>query len=126
MAETEGITVLFLEPVPTWSVSIPQAVYNTATVADAPPLPVQTISTYKQKHRDLLQFIESIKSPHFVSFSPSQTLCNPHCKIVNDNGALLYHDEHHLTLSGARYIRGVIADIFQFVADDFNSHRAAK
>ena len=126
LVEQEPVKILILEPVPTWATSIPAAVYKTLTAVKGSPLPYKDVNEYSRENAALLQYLDSIESAHITRFSLTDRLCTPQCRLLDNSGRLIYHDEHHLSLTGANYVRENIRYIMDFVTLDFQRNSSAK
>ncbi len=121
MASGLGAKMIFLDPVPIYDVHIPKVVLASLKDEDVIDLPDQTYLDYLKSNRPLLDGIEDIQSDAFVRFQVGHLFCKPDCAVLDDEGKLLYMDEHHLTNTGAEYIGTVLDGMFQFIEDDFAS-----
>jgi len=84
-AAEAGVSVTLVDSVPTWRTDVPQALYEGVQPQEAP--------------QDVLH------SPHVRGFhriAVRRAFCDPTCDLTDADGAPLYFDSSHLTLTGAR------------------------
>lgn len=101
-AETKGFHVVLIEPVPSWPVHVPLAMYRARH--GGPPLSPPTLSDYQARNGEFLRAIGEIKSDNFTRYSPVGYFCSSVCKTTNQAGDLLYFDNGHLTKTGAHLL----------------------
>ena len=123
LAEEMDFKVVVIDPVPTWSIRIPWAIYKNRTENENSPLPVQHVSEYLFFNKQLFDILGQVKSPKFLEIKIHDLFCVPKCRIVDDRGNVLYHDAQHLTLSGAEYLLGNLEQMFDFIKSDSDKQK---
>lgn len=110
LSEKANIKVFFIEPVPIWSINIPGAMYQNF-IEGAQTIEKMTNLDYANYNLKQLDFVRSIESKNFTTVSVVEYFCNPECEYSNNNGAPLYFDSHHLTITGSSRLRSVFDNI---------------
>lgn len=103
----EGIPVVLLMPVPTYSTHIPSALYRNHT--EGTPLPKMSLEEYYRESQKLFDYARLQEAPSFSFYDIGAILCQPECQITDNQNRPAYFDEGHLTLSGARMLEGVFS-----------------
>lgn len=109
-AQTAGIKVYFIEPVPEWEESVPVAMYD-AIHKESYTTEKRTKTDYLNKNAAQINFVRAIKKDNFESLSIVDYFCNPDCKFASSDGKPLYFDRHHLTITGSEQIKEVFDKI---------------
>ena len=99
LAGAHGIRVSYIAPVPGWPRNVPMALYE--NLREGTPLPEQNLDDYRAMNAANLAPVRVIAAPNFAFFATAPYFCDPYCHLVNAQGAPLYFDNHHLTLTGA-------------------------
>ncbi|MGM0597973.1 MAG: SGNH hydrolase domain-containing protein [Myxococcota bacterium] len=109
LAEKNDLKIIYIDPVPVWEQHIPKALWN--NLKKGTELPRQTRQDYIEKNKKILNALDNIKSKNFIRYSTLDYLCPDKCMITDPNGKPLYLDEHHLTLTGSRYLKPLLEKI---------------
>lgn len=110
LAESAGVQVSLLMPVPVYKESIPEAIwYN---LASGKSLPAQSITDYYQRNHAFIDGVKRINSRIFESFDTAGAFCKGICSFIGTDGRPYYYDDGHLTLSGARVLKNVFHQVF--------------
>jgi peptidoglycan/LPS O-acetylase OafA/YrhL len=98
-----SIRIIYLNPIPTPTQHLPLALYA-AAVSGASPPSVKDVDLYNSENRDELAAVRAIADQHenFSVLATTTFLCAKVCDLRDPDGTLLFHDSHHLTLTGAR------------------------
>jgi hypothetical protein len=91
---------MLLMPVPVYGAHVPAALYANLKRGDA--LPETTLDEIRQRQAPLTARVRAIPSPMFRYYDLAPALCDPKCRLADDDGRPLYFDGGHLTLAGAR------------------------
>ncbi len=100
------LRVIYIEPVPVWDRHVPQALFEQTEQT-------QTINEYNKRNAALAAPIAALSYDHLERIAVAPALCAPACKTVDSDGHPLYFDNNHVTLTGAEYLRGALASVFQ-------------
>ena len=109
-AQTAGIKVYFIEPVPEWEDSVPVTMYD-AIHKESYMTEKQTKTDYLNRNAAQINFIRAIKKDNFESFPIVDYFCNPNCKYASNDGKPFYFDQHHLTITGSNQLKEVFNKI---------------
>jgi hypothetical protein len=118
-AHTNGISIYFIEPVPTYGESVPKIIYDEIVSGRK--------SLLRYDREDYLKRLD----PHYIMFKASQVeknklvrfysivdiLCPKACILEGDDG-IYYHDSHHLSLTGTRHFQSITDDILANNAEE--------
>jgi peptidoglycan/LPS O-acetylase OafA/YrhL len=98
-----SIRIVYLNPIPTPKEHLPLALYS-AAVSGAPPPAVKDVGLYNSENQGELAAVRAIADQHenFSVLPTTPFLCAQVCDLRDPDGTLLFHDSHHLTLTGAR------------------------
>lgn len=114
-AHEHGIVTRLIMPVPRQPDHVPRALLQAMRTGKAPP--ALELDDYRLHHAQRLARLQLITVPGFGIYQIAQDLCRPGCAVEDAEGALLYRDEHHLTLTGSRQLQPtleqVVADLSQ-------------
>ena len=110
-ASERGIDVVLIDPIPTWNINVPRALYSQFKYGRE--LPVQSWGQHKKKVDEIFNSVENSNLREISRFDPAAYFCNENCKLVSDDGLPLYFDNSHLTLTGSQ----VILDLFENVLE---------
>jgi len=111
LAEKNGFRVVLIDPVPTWSRSIPLIAWNEKFGDGIPEQ--QHINDHYNKVSGDLAAIASINGDAFSRFEVADYFCKPMCQKVDRSGVPIYFDSHHLNLRGTKILTPVFEKIFQ-------------
>ncbi|MBL4891318.1 MAG: acyltransferase [Rhizobiaceae bacterium] len=104
---TKGIRVVLLMPVPTYSTHIPSALYRNHI--QGTPLPKINLEEYYKESQTLFDYARLQEAPAFSFYDIGAVLCQPECRITDNQNRPAYFDEGHLTLSGAQMLEGLFS-----------------
>lgn len=112
-ARNEKYNIHFIMPVPTYSKSVPQLLYEVEHKMTDLNSYVYSPESFRSKASVKYQkFMEANEIKENVFFyDPSKYLCDTLCKIEGDDG-VFYHDSHHLSLVGSRRLVPMVEEIF--------------
>jgi peptidoglycan/LPS O-acetylase OafA/YrhL len=96
------IPMVLLTPVPTYDEHVPAALYRHLT--KNAPLPRMNLKDYHEHNERLFSYARSRSTKLFAYYDLSLGLCEPDCRLTDDDGRPAYFDNGHLTLSGARLL----------------------
>lgn len=119
--EAEAIRTTLLMPVPVYDVHVPAALYANLKNGDA--LPETTLDEIRKRQAALTARIRAIPSPMFRYYDVAPALCDPKCRLADEEGRPLYFDKHHLTLTGARRLEAVFS---LAIGDNRLAHEAGR
>lgn len=113
LAGLKAISVKFIMPVPIWKDSIPKLMWRNKKFREA--LPVQVASQYENVNGALGEFVSRIAADNFAHYSVVDYFCKGegNCMFSDSDGAPLYYDTDHLTLTGSRVLRELFSQIVQ-------------
>lgn len=112
-AARSNINVVLITPVPVYSSSVLQRLYETYLTSGE----VLRKGMAAPEHYELsAALFENVKSysqefDNFTWYDGARNLCNDTCAISNEDGKPLYYDSNHLTLTGATYLRDIFIEI---------------
>lgn len=112
-AKSQGIEIVYIDPVPTWEESVPAMIWKEVTQNQ-----LRTIKGRGQHHYENtieLQELNAISDKNHSNFSrifTSKWLCTPQCKLTDENNIPLYYDSNHLNLRGAELLKPMFNTIF--------------
>ena len=109
LAGERDIRVSYIAPVPVWPGNVPKALYENLRTGG--PLPEQHIGDYRAMNAGYLARVRAIAAPNFTFFETVPYFCDMSCRLIDADGAPLYFDSHHLTLTGATRL----AELFRAV-----------
>jgi hypothetical protein len=114
-----GRAVYVLYPVPELGQKVPLAVGRGIAVGEIDDELARPIEKFRTNLAPAIEFLDRIVAEESVrAIKPHQELCDEaQCYFYRD-GVVLYHDEHHLSLSGARSLKQLFLPLF-------HAHRAA-
>jgi peptidoglycan/LPS O-acetylase OafA/YrhL len=110
-ANKNGFQIHYIDPIPVWDDSVPRMVWDWLELNTE--LPQRTIGQHHELNFTELSALNSISDPSFNRILISYKACGYGCKIVNDEGWPLYHDSHHLNLTGAARLAPALTKIFE-------------
>tara|TARA_R110002073_G_scaffold45053_1_gene124563 strand:+ start:77925 stop:79748 length:1824 start_codon:yes stop_codon:yes gene_type:complete len=113
-AERKGISVVLILPVPVWGAHIPQAHY--AHITSDYPLPQKDVNNYKSENKEFLLEVKSIRSPNYVYLETAPIFCDTKCMTRTSEGALIYFDSGHLTITGSTLLDDVFSEALTFIS----------
>ena len=99
--------------VPTWDQSIPAVAYRAFNEEDPSLLPNRTLNMYREQHQNKFKELELIESEYLTLIQVADFFCSPDCRIFDDDGYLLYYDNHHLTRKGSRLLSPLFDELFK-------------
>jgi len=99
--------------VPTWEQSIPAVAYRAFNEGDPSLLPNRTLNMYREQHQNKFKELELIESEYLTLIQVADFFCSPDCRIFDDDGYLLYYDNHHLTRKGSRLLSPLFDELFK-------------
>ncbi|WP_417798895.1 acyltransferase family protein [Terasakiella pusilla] len=110
LTRKQGIHVTFIAPVPIYSYHVPKTLYQISLSPDITVMK-QTTEDYLKASNDFFKVMKSLNVDAQDIILPHTQLCPTHiCKIA-DNGAPLYFDNGHLTLTGAKELQPLFAKL---------------
>ena len=113
IASRIGARIKLIYDVPTWEQSIPAATYRALNEENLSLLPQKTLSMYQEQHQSKFKELELIKSEYLTLIHVADLFCSPDCRIFDDDGYLLFYDNHHLTRKGSRLLRPLFDELFE-------------
>ncbi len=114
IAESKGIKVFIIAPVPTYNVHIPQAMFKNFSNNE-------TLSITKKKHLENTQkfqeFVGSYKNSDIMVLDPSEFFCRDEqgCIISTYDLRPYYFDSHHLTLTGSSLLKPLFEKLLSHI-----------
>jgi len=115
-----GKNVVLVMPVPEIGFDVPSAYFiSKITGRDVSAIISPTLEEYTQRIKEVaFVFTKLMKDPHVHVADPASYLCKEdYCQVV-DQGTLLYRDDNHLSVFGARYISHAFDAIFENIRPD--------
>lgn len=106
LAKKEGISLDLIMPVPVWPDLVPLLLINQHRGHSIPDL---DIDAYIKQNSELNIAIQ--KSTAVRVHQTVEVFCNPRCVAAASDGRPLYFDSNHLTLTGARRLETVFAQV---------------
>lgn len=97
-AQSSGIRVALVMPVPVWDRHVPKALLTRS-------LPARTVDDYLLDNATL---IDAISTQKFGVYSTVEVFCRPGCVAASPDGRPLYFDAEHLTKTGSRMLAAVL------------------
>lgn len=110
-ADKNTTKVVYVASVPIWDFHVPKAVYQSQNIWAEHQS--QTLQDYQEAYGAIINAIQSIDDKRLGVIEIADMLCRPDCRIQSEDGALLYFDTNHLTLTGAEYIRPRLKQVFE-------------
>lgn len=106
-----GFQVVWIAPVPYFSEPVPKISYEMRN---------ETSLTYpSQNFEQVMKITDTLRSKGIYVFEPWPLLCEKgNCDISNVEGNAYYHDQLHMSLTGAKQLEPLFADVFQFFSLD--------
>ena len=104
-----GVTILFIGPVPTWKVNVPEAMWN-LTEQNLRNLE-QSFSHYSAHNAKEIRFYQSLVGSGIEYLDLGSILCRSKCLYADAQGIPYYWDSDHLTLSGASLLSSALDDV---------------
>lgn len=113
LAGEKGVRLHFIMPIPTYSKSVPQFLFESLSGRSELNKYIYSREVYYSRiPSEYLAFMKDNEARKNVYFyDPSKYLCDEMCKIQDDVG-ILYHDSHHLSLTGSRKLIPLVDEIF--------------
>ena len=111
LAEQNVFRVVLIDPVPTWSRSVPLTA-GSEKFGDGIP-ERQHINDHYNKVSGDLAAIATINGDSFTRFEVADHFCKPLCQKVDQSGVPIYYDSHHLNLRGTKILTPIFEKIFQ-------------
>ncbi len=104
MTELSGISELYVvTPIPEQRKNVPNTIAR-AYFRGLKPYPGVTVDSYQARNRFALDMIEALGASVKV-IDPSSLLCDErYCRVLNEHEQLLYYDDNHLSIDGAKYV----------------------
>ena len=109
-ANRDGFQIHYIDPIPVWDESVPKMVWDRLQFEIETPQ--RTLGQHHELNFNELSTLNSISDPAFNRIIISYGACGYGCKIVNEDGWPLYHDSHHLNLTGAAWLAPALTKIF--------------
>ncbi len=111
-ASENKVALHFIGPVPSYSKSIPESMYEEYVSKSKVIESIDLKSFLASVPLSYVAFREANKTKKGVYFYyPENYFCEPLCK-YSDSQNIYYYDGHHLTLSGASFIRPIVSEIY--------------
>ena len=110
-SQDQGISIIYIEPIPTWGTSIPKLVWD-ENYNNAKPS-TKTVGQHHFQISDELHAGYLIEGNNYYLYKTSRYFCLAYCPKVNEDGIPLYYDGHHLNLLGAQRLRPLFDQIFK-------------
>jgi peptidoglycan/LPS O-acetylase OafA/YrhL len=105
-AESHGIAVSFIMPVPVWREHVPLALWN--NLKRNKPLPTADSADYSDFNKELIEGLPKIHAPNLRIYRTAEAFCRGPCAMTDGAGRPLYFDQGHLTLTGSELMRSVL------------------
>ncbi|WP_197468946.1 SGNH hydrolase domain-containing protein, partial [Oleiphilus sp. HI0125] len=99
-AEEHLILVTIIAPITTYSKHVPKALFAESIGED--DVLNKNIEDYEQENKAELTYLRNLLKNRIVETAP--VFCTPTCRVINNDKELLYFDEGHLTLKGAKML----------------------
>ena len=112
--QDQGISVVYIDPVPTWLESVPGLIWK--EVMSNQPRPIKTRPQHHLENTIDLQQLNAVvdgKYKNFTRIYTAEWLCKPYCQLTDKNGIPIYYDSNHLNLTGAKLLMPVFNKIFE-------------
>lgn len=113
-SQDQEISVVYIDPVPTWLESVPSLIWKEAVFGQTRP--AKGRGQHHLENTAELQELNAVigeKHKNFTRFYTANWLCRPYCQLTDKNGVPLYYDSHHLNLTGARQLSPMFDKIFK-------------
>jgi peptidoglycan/LPS O-acetylase OafA/YrhL len=108
-----GLRVSIVYPVPQLGANVPKVLAAAVLDQQDPALLAQPIATYLKATRKAFALLDSVPDhPALVRIHPHRLLCPGADCIFYRDGRSLYAGEHHLSLTGAVFLRSLFAPLF--------------
>lgn len=110
-AKTIGVRIHFIGPVPTYSKSIPLALYK-ETLSNTPVVSRKSKEEHKQgiAEKYINFFTKNTNTEDIFFYWPDDYFCTPECQLGGETG-VYYYDDHHPTITGATLIKPIFDQI---------------
>jgi hypothetical protein len=109
-----GKAVHVLYPVPELGQEVPLAVGRGIAVGEIDDELARPIDEFRTNFAPAIEFLDRIVAEESVlAIAPYQEFCDAAQCYFYREGVVLYHDEHHLSLSGARSVQQLFLPLFQ-------------
>ncbi|RUR35559.1 acyltransferase family protein [Vreelandella populi] len=110
-ADSYGIRVIYLEPVPVWENDIPQSMWMMSFSENNDFLLEKNIDDYYSDNSNIFNELENIAAGNFSRMNVGNIFCKPNCLYKSSSGAPLYFDNHHLTKTGSELLYPSVAQM---------------
>ena len=107
-AREQGINLVVIGPVPTYSVSVPKAILNGETAGSFAPILLRYKASESKKENEL--WVAEARAAGYLFIEAELVFCESLCRVSTDDGYPFYFDESHLTLTGAKFLIGRISE----------------
>ena len=109
LAKEKSIFVAYLMNTPLWKVHIPKALWE--EMHQKREFPKRTLAKYTKYNGEEYHYLKQLESSYFKIYQTADIFCQGECLYVTPDGAPLYFDDGHLTLTGSRYLKERFAEI---------------
>ena len=110
-AKVIGVRTHFIGPIPTYSKSIPLALYKETITQKQTLSRKSKFEHQKSVSEKYLVFVDNNEGKDGVFFYwPEDYLCTPECQLSGDSG-VYYYDDHHATITGAMLLMPIFDSI---------------
>jgi len=100
-AKMIGVKIILIGPVPTYSQSVPYALYK--NISTGQKFNFKTRSDFEATYFEEISSYKSLDSRTFLYIDVLEVFCEFTCTVVDKNSGIpLYFDDHHLTNVGAK------------------------
>jgi hypothetical protein len=107
-----GKRVVLVYPYPTAPANVPELLARTQLTQGDYRKAGFPRSQYESGNRIALAALDSIRGPGIEHVVPAQMLCPGSTCELQANGDVLYFDNNHLTIEGARYLEPLFQSLF--------------
>lgn len=113
-----GKTVWIVYPVPTPGVLVPKMIALDAMRGIDPASLRLDRAAYEQGYGGIIAFFDGLIHPHVHKIDLTRILCDRRFCATFANGKVLYRDDRHLSLAGARYVAPAFTPLFDKQVED--------
>ncbi|BDM65159.1 acyltransferase [Shewanella sp. NFH-SH190041] len=101
-ANTQNINISLINPIPTYSKSVPKSLYENIHFGRS--FPYITKSDYLKHNEAFLEAVKKIKNNNFKVYDVVDYFCKNQCQVADKNGKPYYFDGGHLTITGSHIL----------------------
>lgn len=115
LVKTNEISLVLIAPVPTYSVNVPQAMYEMEQQQSKVSNLSNNIQAHVKSIADFQSFISTLGNNEIMLVDPASILCplNSNCLFADEMKHPYYFDEAHLTLTGSAFLRPLLQQVME-------------